>query len=156
MTTAAEIIKQAYLEIQAQAASQTVPPDVYDIGYKRLNSLINSEPTIPNFTNLTSSSDEITCPDYCELWIIKALALQLAPQFGMLESYEVLERQKKRAFGVILRSNSTIGPPQLNANVPYGSGNVRPGNRFGRKFYPETDNGVLTETNAEIIVESGT
>lgn len=156
MTTAAEIIKQAYQEIQAVSANHAVPAEIYETGYKRLNFLIYSEPTIPNFTTLTSSSDEITAPDYTLRWMIKALALDLSSQFGMLESYMILEKQKKEAYSVILRSLSRIGPPQLNGNVPFGSGNIRPGGRYTGRYYTETDNGVLTETNAEVIVEDAT
>lgn len=156
MTTAAEIIKQAYLEIKAAAASQPIPPDQYEVGYQRLNYLIDSEPLIPNFTTLTSSSDEITSPSYCNRWIIKALALDLAPQFGQLESYSIVERQMVEAYSVILRSLSRIGPPQLNGNVPMGSGNRTPGSGSRDRFYRETDNGILTETNAQVIVEDAT
>jgi hypothetical protein len=156
MTTAAEIIKQAYLEIKAVAASEPIPPDQYEVAYQRLNYLIDSEPLIPNFTALTSSSDEITSPSYCNRWMIKALALDLAPQFGQLESYGIVERQMTEAYSVILRSLSRIGPPQLNGNVPMGSGNITPGSRYGNRYYRETDNGILTETNAEIIVEDST
>lgn len=156
MTTAQEVMREAYFDIQAHGAGQDIPPDFYNTAVVRLNALITSEPVIPNFTVITSSSDEMTSPDYCNRWIIKALALELSPQYGTLESYTVLEDQKKDAFSVILRSNSRIGPPTLSANIPYGSGNRRPGSRYSGHYYPEEDNGILTETNEEIIVEDDT
>lgn len=153
--TAAELIRKAFLDIGKNDANQPIQAEDYDDAIEALNELIDSEPTIPGYTVVTSSSDEITCPSYCFRWLRKALALDLAPQYGQLESYMPLEMQKESAYSVILRSLSRIGPPQLNSNVPYGSGNRTPGNRC-RKYYPESDNGILTESNAEIIVEDDT
>ena len=153
--TAEELIRQAFFEIGKKASQQPISGDDYNTAIIRLNALVSSTPTIPNYTVVTSSSDEITCPDYCDRWLTKALALDLAPQYGQLESYAALKMDKEEAWIAISRSLVRIGAPQLNGNVPYGSGNRMPGN-WSRKYYPETDNGILTEQNAQIVVEDDT
>jgi hypothetical protein len=155
MTTATQLIKLALLDIGKADPNQTIKPEDYELAVETLNDLVLSEPMIPNFTILTSSSDEITSPSYCNRWLRKALALDLSPQYGTLDSYMVLERQKSEAWEVILQSLNRIGAPQLNGNTPYGSGNKMPGSRW-RTYYVETDDGILTEQSTEIIVEDGT
>ena len=152
MTTAKQIIRNAFYEIKAHDANQTIPGEDTEIAIERLNFLVDSEPNILNFTTITSSSDEITSPAYANRWLIKALALDLAPQFGQLDSYTAIARDKEEAWDVVLFSVNRIEAPELNGNVPLGSGNRRPGNRF-KRYYTESDNGVLTEQNETIVVE---
>lgn len=153
--TAEELIRQAFFEIGKTASQQSISGDDYNTAILRLNALVHSTPTIPNYTVIIDASDEITSPSYCDRWLIKALALDLAPQYGQLESYTALKEDKSEAWSAISRSLVRIGAPQLNGNVPYGSGNQMPGSRY-KRYYTETDDGILTEQNAQIIVEDGT
>ena len=79
--------------------------------------------------------------------------LDLAPQFGTLENYLALETDKKTAWQAISRTIVRLSPPQLMDTVPMGSGNKSPGNNNYYKFYTETDEGLLSENNTNIILE---
>ena len=50
------------------------------------------------YTTITAASQEITTPAYSWLWMVKTLAIKLAPQFGQLDSYLVLKADEKDAF----------------------------------------------------------
>ena len=153
--TAAELIKQALLEIKGTAAEQAVQGATFETAALRLNILVYSTPEIPNYTVVNSGTDSITAPAYSWRWLIKALALDLAPQFGTLENYLAIESDKKTAWQAISRTIVRLSPPQLMDTVPMGSGNKSPGGNY-RKFYTETDDGLLSESNTNIILEDGT
>lgn len=153
---ALELIRDAYQEIGRQASEQEITGDMGQTAIRYLNRMMAAKSYYAlSYTEIANTSDEITTPEYTWEWMVKNLAIKLAPQFGTLESYGALVEDADEAWSTVLIYLSRISPPQLNGNVPYGSGNKRPGN-WSRKFYPETDNGVLTEGNAEIVVEDGT
>lgn len=153
---ASELIRDAYQEIGKAAAEQSISGDMLDTAIRYLNNLAYSKDYIlTGYTTVTDGDTEITTPAYTWLWFIKALAIKLAPQFGQLESYSFLKADESDAWSTVLISLQRIPPPQLNGNVPYGSGNRMSGSR-SRKFYPESDDGLLTETNQDIIAEDDT
>lgn len=153
---ASELIRDAFQEIGKVASQQPITGDETATAIRYLNNLVYSKAhIITDYTAVTDGSDEITTSDTFNLWLVKALALKLAPQFGQLESYGFIKEDEKEAWMSVLITNSRIPAPQLNGNVPYGSGNKAPGCTTNT-YYPETDNGVLTEQNAQIIVEDGT
>ena len=150
---ASDLIRDAFQEIGKVASEQPITGDETATAIRYLNNLAYSKAhIITSYTVVSSGSDEITTPDPFNMWFVKSLALKLAPQFGQLESYLALKEDEKEAWQAVLIQNSRIPAPQLNANVPYGSGNKSPGNWTDR-FYPESDNGVLTEQNDTIVVE---
>lgn len=150
---ASDLIQDAFLEIGKNAAEQPLIGAETATAIRYLNNLAYSKAHIlTDYTVINSGSDELTTSDTFNMWFVKALAIKLAPQFGQLESYMMLKEDEKDAWQAVLIQNSRIPAPQLNGNVPYGSGNKTPGSNTD-KFYPETDSGVLTEQNAQIIVE---
>ena len=154
MTTAAELIKDAFLEIGKSDVNQTIRGEDFNTAIRKLNQIVASKPIIPNYTVVSSSSDEITAPEYSHLWLTIKLAQSLAPQYGRLESYSFLEEEAREAYTAILMANSRIKPPTLTGNVPLGSGNRCPGDSW-EVYYTESDDGLLTETNENIVVEDG-
>ena len=150
---ASELIRDAYQEIGNIAAQQPITGDETATAIRYLNNLMYSKAhIIVDYTVVTSASDEITTPDVFNMWLIKALAVKLSTQFGQLESYMALKEDASEAWQSVLIQLQRIPAPQLNGNVPYGSGNKMPGDR-SRTYYEESDNGVLTEQNATIVVE---
>jgi len=153
---ASELIRDSYQEIGKIASQQPITGDETATAIRYLNNLMYSKAyIITDYTTVTSGSDEITTPDVFNMWLVKALAVKLSTQFGTLESYMPLKEDESEAWGSVLIQLSRIPAPQLNGNVPYGSGNLTSGNDTD-VFYPESDNGVLTEQNATIVVEDGT
>ena len=148
-----ELIRDAYQEIGKVAAEQPITGDETATAIRYLNNLIYSKAhIITDFTVVTAGSDEITTPDVFNQWLIKALAIKLSTQFGMLESYMPLKEDEKDSWQAVLIQLSRIPAPELNGNVPYGSGNKSPGS-YTDRYYQESDNGVLTEQNGNIVVE---
>lgn len=153
---ASDLIRDAYQEIGKVAAQQPITGDDTATAIRYLNNLVYSKAhIITDYTVVSSGSDEITTPDVFNMWLIKALAIKLSTQYGTLESYGALKEDESEMWNSVLIQLSSIPAPQLNGNVPYGSGNKSPGG-YSAQYYPETDNGVLTEQNATIIVEDGT
>lgn len=153
---ASDLIRDAYQEIGKVASQQPITGDDTATAIRYLNNLVYSKAhIITDYTVVDSGSDEITTPDVFNLWLIKALAIKLSPQYGTLEGYGPLKEDESEMWNSVLIQLSRIPAPQLNNNVPYGSGNKMPGSHTDR-FYPEADNGVLSEQNATIIVEDGT
>ena len=151
-----ELIRDAYQEIGKIAAEQPIAGDETNTAIRYLNNLIYSKAyLLTDYTVITSGSDPITTPDSFNMWLIKALAIKLSPQFGTLESYMPLKEDEKDAWCSVLIQLSRIEAPQINGNLPYGSGNRTPGN-YTDRFYRESDNGVLTEQNGSIVVEDDT
>ena len=150
---ASELIRDAYQEIGKVAAQQSITGDETATAIRYLNNLMYSKAyIIVDYTVVESASDEITTPAVFNMWLIKALAIKLSTQFGQLESYLALKEDETEAWQSVLIQLQRIPAPQLNGNVPLGSGNKMPGNRTSN-YYRESDNGVLTEQNATIIVE---
>ena len=153
---ASEVIKSAYIKIGKLAAEQSLSGADTQTAIEYLNDLMYSISYLGlSYTEVTAGSDEITTEAYAWKWMKNQLALELAPEFGVLESYAAIERMASEGWSAIIVATSRIGPPQLSGNVPRGSGNMSPGNRES-KYYSETDSGILTETNQEIIVEDDT
>lgn len=153
---ASELIRDAYQEIGKVAAEQPISGDETATAIRYLNNIAYSKAhIITNFTVVTDAGDEITSSDAFNLWFVKALARKLAPQFGQLDSYQFLYDDEKEAWQSVLITNSRIPAPQVNGNTPYGSGNRTSGG-YADRFYSETDNGVLTEQNSQVIVEDDT
>ena len=153
---ASELIRDSYQEIGKVASQQPITGDETATAIRYLNNLMYSKAhIIVDYTVVTSASDEITTPDVFNMWMVKALAIKLSTQFGTLESYMPLKEDESEMWNSVLIQLSSIPAPQLNGNVPYGSGNRTPGNRTDR-YYSESDSGVLTEQNGTIIVEDAT
>lgn len=152
-----ELIRDALQDIGRVAAEQPITGDEGATAIRYLNNLMYSKVHLGlGYTVVTNGSDTITTPAYAWEWMIKALAVRLAAQFGQLESYGAIKQDEKNAYSIVLSSTGRLSPPQLSGNVPYGSGNRDTGDGYSKKFYTETDDGVLTETNQQIIVEDDT
>lgn len=153
---ASELIRDAYQEIGKVAAEQSISGDMLDTAIRYLNNLAYSKDYIlTGYTTVVDGDTEITTPAYTWLWLVKALAIKLAPQFGQLDSYTLLKSDESEAWSTVLISLQRIPAPQLNGNVPCGSGNRMPGSR-DTQYYRESDDGLLTETNQDIIAEDET
>ncbi len=154
---ASDLIRDAYQEIGKIATEQPISGNETATAIRYLNNLAYSKAHIlTDYTVIASGSDEITCSDAFNMWFIKALAVKLAPQFGQLESYLPLKEDAKEAWQAVLIANSRIPAPEINGNLPYGSGNRNNSGGYTDRFYRESDSGVLTEQNAQVIVEDDT
>lgn len=119
-----------------------------------LNRLMSSKSHLGmGYTDIVKGSDEITSPSYSWEWMVCALSIRLAPQFGRLDSYSALESDEQEAYSTVLLGAQKITPPQVSSNVPLGSGNKCPGDSRYSDFYTETDDGILSQENQIIVTE---
>lgn len=150
---ASSLINQAFSDIGKKANENPISGQEMQDAIDALNLMMYSYDRLGlGHTEVTSSSDDITTPAYSWLWMRKKLAQLLAPEYGRLESYVFLDTQEKDAFAAIRIALGRIGPPQLDGRVPIGSGNQSPG-AWEDRFYQESDAGILTQTNQDIITE---
>jgi hypothetical protein len=153
---ALELFRRSLQKIGRTASEQEITGDMGQTAIRYYNDLLASKSYYAlGHTEIANTSDEITLNEYAIKWATNALALEMADEFGALESYGTISDKAEEGWSTVLIYVSRIGPPQLHGNTPYGSGNKTPGNWTGN-FYPETDDGILTEANAEIVVEDGT
>ena len=150
---ASELIRDAYQEIGKSAAEQPISGDMTETAIRYLNNLVFSKNHVAmGYTEVTSGADEITSPAYTWMWMVKALAVKLCPQFGVQENYMQLKEDEAEAWDSVLIALVRISAPSVSGNVPVGSGNKTPGNNEA-DFYAETDSGILTESNQDVVVE---
>jgi hypothetical protein len=153
---ASELIRDAYQEIGKQASEQAITGDMGATAIRYLNRLMAAKSHLGlGFTEVAQASDIITTPEYTFEWMVKALAIRLIPQFGQLDSYLIVKNDEKEAYSSVLLGTQRISPPEFTSNVPFGSGN-RDSSSYSKRFYSESDDGLLTETNQQIIVEDDT
>jgi len=150
---AGKLIEQAFSDIGKKASQNPLSGDEMQEAIDTLNLMMYSYDRLGlGHTEVTSSSTALTTPAYSWLWMRKKLAQLLAPEYGRLESYIFLDEQEKAAYSAIRIALGRIGPPQLDGRVPIGSGNQSPG-AWEDRFYQESDAGILTQTNQDIITE---
>jgi hypothetical protein len=153
---ASELIRDSLQDIGLVAAENPIDGEETVSAIRYLNRLMAAKVHLGlGYTEVVSGGDDITTPEYSWEWMQKALAIRMAPRFGQLDSYAFLKADEKEAYSTVLLATQQIGPPQLSGNVPLGSGNGYLSN-CSNSFYTETDDGVLSETNQQIVVEDDT
>ena len=160
MTTGTEVIHDALQEILVQADEQEYQPAEYQAGMRGLNDMVSEWDLLGlplGFTLLTNITDTVTVPAGLIGAVKTNLALRLAPQFnkdipGALVKSAESGMQAVRNYSVVQL------PTRMPSTLPIGSGNEREtySNYSTRKFYPKPDEGVLTEDNGSILLESET
>lgn len=150
---AQQLFEDAYFEIGRLAGEQPLQPNESQAAIRKLNQLMYQYAFLNlGYTEITSGGEDITTPSYSWNWLTLKLALALAPQFGRLESYDVLRSEESDAYDIVLLSTGGIPAPTMTANVPIGSGNKYPG-WCADNYYQESDDGILSEQNQTIVTE---
>lgn len=150
---AQELFENAYFEIGRLAGEQPLQPNESQAAIRKINALMYEYSHLNlGYTEITSGGDDVTTPSWSWNWLTLRLSIALSAQFGRLESYDVVKAEEKDAYNTVLSSAIRIPPPQLNGNVPYGSGN-RNSVWCQPKYYSESDDGILSEQNQTIVTE---
>jgi len=160
MTTGTEVIHDALQHILVQSDEQEYQPSEYQAGLRGLNEMMlefDISGLALGFTLLVNVTDTVTVPAGLISAIKSNLAVRLAPQFDKsvtlgLATLANSGMKAIRRYAVVQR------PTRLPSTMPIGSGNERDNyaNYSTRKFYPEPDEGVLTENNGNVLLESDT
>lgn len=151
---ASEWIRDALQELGMLAAEQPVTSDQFQTGIRYANRLMASYDNLGlGYTIIANASDEITIPPYAEEWAVIALAVRLSPQFGPNETLMELKTNERVAYRQMLQHIDMDISMDYPSILPVGSGNEC--NFSDVRFFPSTENNLLTEQGDYLIAEDG-
>lgn len=118
------LIRDALQELGKAAAEQPVEPDAFRTGVRYANQ-IGAEYAYLDlpWDEISVASDEVSWPGYAHNWLIKTLALRLAPQFAPGEDVSMIMRGQREAYHNMLVNHRKIIPSSYPSILPIGSGN---------------------------------
>lgn len=149
---AEEAIRDALQELGQQAAEQPIQADEMQTGIRYLNRLMRGVDFLGlGYTVITSSSQEVTIPAYAEEWVVFKLALRMASQFPPTDQIQIIAANEKQAWSNLLIQHQTLPEMKYDDRMPIGSGNED--GSYSEKFYPPTDDSILTEGGDHILLE---
>jgi len=126
MERVGDTIEDALLEIGAHDAYQDLQPHETKSAIRSLNRMMASHSEIAarlGYTPVASTSEFITVPNWSTEWIVKELAVKLAPQFDEPVSSELREQARTSYLKVRARA-IVIGEPDRPDILPRGTANV--------------------------------
>lgn len=147
------LVRDALQEIGQQAAEQPVKADEMATGIRYANRIANSYTKLGlGWTNITSSSQEVTVPVWAEWWLVLMLAKALMPQFPSVDDSTkfTLEANLKAAWKNLLDNQQELPVTTYPSTLPVGSGNEW---TWSDRFYPVDDNNILQENGDNILLE---
>lgn len=125
METAAEIIKDAFIELGVIDPSETLAAADEASGIRYMNRVVSSEQSSGlslGYTPISSVSDYVTIPDYAYAWLTKRLAVELSGQYGVAVTTE-LASLTSVLYSALRSKVVRIGQPTRPDTLPKGSGN---------------------------------
>lgn len=154
--TAAKITKAILQDILVHGAESELEPVEFQDAIFAMNNYmfaLDAKGVSLSYTEVEDLGDIITVAPGAILGIQKNVALQMIPQFGGTADND-LRVSAKFGMDAMLKLSRNIVPMSHPSTMPIGVGNQRNGSL--RRFYPGTTENVLTETNNNIELESGT
>lgn len=147
------VVRDALQEIGQQAAEQPVKADEMATAIRYMNRFMFGFAYLGlGYTVVTSSSQEITIPDYAHEWLILGLAKRLIPSFPSVDDSTKADIRDNYniAYNNLLLQNGQAPEMSFPSTLPVGSGNE---NCYGEIFYPEDENNILQENGDNILLE---
>ena len=156
MATTAQVLKAALQEILVQGSEAPLEADEYQDAIFAMNNYLtalDANGVHLGYTIVSNLSDEVTVPAGALQGIISNVAILMAPQF-MAPISPALIAKAKMGLKAMRKLGITILPTQFPSTMPIGAGNQYEGDDSTLRFYPGTDNEVLTETGQGIQLET--
>ena len=147
-------VRDALQEIGQQAAEQPIKPDEMATGIRYMNRFMRSFAYLGlGYAIITSSSQEVTIPQYAEEWLMLGLAKRLMPSFPSVDDSTKADIREAYniAYNNLLLQNGQAPEMSFPSTLPVGSGN---GDCYDEIFYPEDANNILQEDRNNILLES--
>ncbi len=155
--TAGSLVTDALGEAFINAQEQPTEDVDMSKGIRYLNRMmaeLDSNGVSLGYTVVDSTSDEITVPDGAINGMLFNLAKRLANSYGEQVSPELFQAAND-GWKTLYKIGVTIEQTQYGSTLPVGSGNE--GDDYSDDhFYPDQSDDLLTETNGNVILESGT
>ncbi len=156
MTTAKELIYDAFYELKIKQEGVPIEPSEAQVGIRYLNNLMTAWDAMGislGFTLVTKLSDPVTVPLGANLGILGQLAINLANPFNA-EVTPALAKKAKDGFKAILNLTSLTKSQQYPSTLPTGSGNYN--GDTCNTFYPSSQRAILGETGGNVATEDDT
>lgn len=158
MELATTVIQDILEEVTVAAAEQPIPATDSNKVIRYMNrymAALDVEGVSLGYTIIDNPTDPVTVPDGALEGIVFNVAIRILTSYGIPLTTELAQnaRQSKKT---LYKLGVTIKPTQYPARLPIGSGNEDDGSYSVDKFYPGTQETILTETNRDIGLEDNT
>lgn len=157
MATAAEVTKSILGKLLVRQSEAPLEADEFQDTIFALNNYMTAQAANGinlGYTIVSNLADTITVPAGALQGIISNVAIEMAPDFGMTASAELI-RSARLGLRAMRNLGTSLNSTQLPSTLPIGSGNE--GDFFNSDhFFPGTSEDLLTETGNNIGLESGT
>lgn len=160
--TAAQVIKDAMLEIGGIASESPLEPDEISDAIRYMNRFmarIAADGINIGYTVVSTLADIITIPDGAIDGLVSNLALRLHPQYtapGTPISLTLAQAGEDGLKTMRALAIFSIGPTAFPNTLPVGSGNEDGFAGCDNHFFRGDDDGILTESGGFIATEDGT
>lgn len=149
-----ELVRDALQELGVQAAEQPITPDQIQTGIRYTNRMMTSLDYLNlGYTIVNDASDDITVPPFCDEWMVKALAVKMAPQFGGTSMLPEIKVERDQSYANLLNQAVEVGPSCYPSRLPVGAGNNQDDTNI--RFYPGRNELLEKEDGQDIDTEEG-
>tara|TARA_R110002096_G_scaffold315227_2_gene509442 strand:+ start:4196 stop:4672 length:477 start_codon:yes stop_codon:yes gene_type:complete len=155
--TAADIVLDSLVELVVQASEQDIEAAESKGAIRYMNRfmfMLDAQGISLGYTEVSNLGDIVTIPAGAMMGLVKNLAIMLAPQYDVPVSAD-LAMAARDAMDAMRKLGSEMIPSQMPCTLPVGSGNEWQGNPDSH-FYLCDDEGILTETSRNILLEENT
>jgi len=155
--TAGEVARDILQELVVQGAEADLVADELSTAIRYMNrymTMLDATGISMGYTVVTTNQSPITIPAGAILPMIKCVAKQLATQFDIPVSQQ-MHMDARDGYQALCQIAIEIPNQNYPSTLPIGSGNEWDGHDW-RKFYPETDEGILDEQGGSILLEDNT
>lgn len=149
-----ELTRDSLQELGVQAAEQPITTDQIQTSIRYINRMMTSLDYLNlGFTTVNDASDDITVPPYADEWMVKALAVKLAPQFGGTSMLPEIKVERDQAYSNLLNQAVEVEPSCYPSRLPVGAGNNQDDTNI--RFYPGQNEVLEKEDGQDILTEEG-
>ena len=154
MTTALELIEDAFDDIEVKSSETGLSTAEIAIGIRRLNRIatqLDANGISVGYTVVKTSADVLTIPDWAEDLFIALLAVRLAPGFGMVVT-QSLAIAVTAAMAVAERNLVNLGSVIHPNTLPLGAGNTT-WNNVRQYFHEDLDDDLATNNGSAVTTD---
>lgn len=157
-TTAAQVTKAILQKILTHGAESELEPVEFQDAVFAMNNYMFAQAAIGvnlGYTEVANLGDTITVAPGAIMGMINNIAIDIASDYGYSVSRETI-LNAGIGMDAMRKLSRNITPTAHPATLPIGAANEFDHVFNDRHFFPETDENILTETNNNIGLESGT
>ena len=158
MAKAGQVVKAILGKIIASGAEETLQPnETVDTIFAMNNYMtaLDADGINLGYTLVESIDDDITVAPGAIQGIIFNVAVMIAPDYGAVVTPAMIDGAKL-GLSAMRKLSRDIQPMILPSTMPIGSGNENNFDNNNQHFFPGPADGILTETDRNILLETDT